>query len=128
MDMDLDISIKEQLRNIDMGLNGCHTFGVTMAVKDSSYNGISIKRGDFICVYDGDIILTSKTAQGAVIDGLKKIPDIDNKETIILFRGKNLLEEESDEILEMIQDDYPNASSGVLDGNQDTYGVLIGIS
>lgn len=128
LDMDTEVSIAEQLRNIDMGLKGCHTFGVTMAVKDSSYNGIKITRGEFISVFDGDIILTSKTAQGAVIDGLKKIEDIDNKETIILFRGKNLLEEESDEILEMIQDDYPNASSGVLDGNQDTYGVLIGIS
>lgn len=128
MDMDPDISIEAQLRNIETGLKGCHTFGVTMAVKDSSYNGIKIKRGDFISVLDGKIIMTSKDEKCAVLDGLKKIDDIENKETIILFRGNHLLEEEADEILEIIQEEYSNASSGVLDGNQETYGVLIGIS
>ncbi|MCR5232025.1 MAG: DAK2 domain-containing protein [Acholeplasmatales bacterium] len=128
LDMDLNTSIDEQLRNLNTGLNNSHTFGVTMAVKDSLYNGIKIERGDFISVLDGEIILTSKTAQSAVIDGLRKVEGIDDKEVIILFRGKNLLEDEADEILDVIQNDYPNASSGCLDGDQDTYGVLIGIS
>ena len=123
-----DIDVNQQIENMISGIKSVHSFGVTMAVKDSSYNGISITRGDYISVLDGDIVYTSKNKKDAVTLGLKKISDIDDKEIIILFKGKNLLEEEKDGILEALSDEYPNATVGEIDGDQDTYGVLIGIS
>ncbi len=123
-----DIDVHQQIENMISGIKSVHSFGVTMAVKDSSYNGISIARGDYISVLDGDIVYTSKDKKEAVTLGLKKISDIDEKEIIILFKGKNLLEEEKDGIIEALEEEYPNATVGEIDGDQDTYGVLIGIS
>jgi DAK2 domain fusion protein YloV len=123
-----DIDVHQQIENMISGIESVHSFGVTMAVKDSSYNGISIARGDYISVLDGDIVYTSKDKKEAVTLGLRKISDIDEKEIIILFKGKNLLEEEKDGIIEALEEEYPNATVGEIDGDQDTYGVLIGIS
>ena len=123
-----DIDVHQQIENMISGIKSVHSFGVTMAVKDSSYNGISIARGDYISVLDGDIVYTSKDKKEAVTLGLRKISDIDEKEIIILFKGKNLLEEEKDGIIEALEEEYPNATVGEIDGDQDTYGVLIGIS
>ena len=56
------------------------------------------------------------------------IPSIDEKEIIILFKGKNLSTEESDNLEEVLQEEFENAQVGTIYGEQDTYGVLIGIS
>ena len=99
-----------------------------MAVKDSSYNGMPITRGEYISVLDGDIIYTSNSKQEAVSLGLKKVPNIDEKEIIILFKGKNLDDLEAESIEELLSCEYDNAQVGTIEGDQDTYGVLIGIS
>lgn len=126
--VDLDIDVNQQIENMISGIKSVHTFGVTLAVKDSSFNGIKIQRGDYISVLDGDIIMTSKNKEDAVIKGLKMIPSIDEKEIIILFKGKNLSTEESDNLEEVLQEEFENAQVGTIYGEQDTYGVLIGIS
>ena len=126
--VDEDIPVELQISNMKMGYQEANTFGVTMAVKDSYYNGIEIKRGDFISVLDGEIVLTSKNKEDAVIEGIKKVSNIEQKEIMILFKGKNLSDEEADEIIEVLQDKYPDAELGIIEGNQDTYGVLLGIS
>ena len=126
--VDENIDINQQLENMISGINSVHTFGVTMAVKDSSYNGIKIQRGEFISVLDGNIIYTSKEKKLAVEEGLKLISDIQDKEIIILFKGKNLDDDEADDIVRVLEENYPNAQVGRIDGDQDTYGVLIGIS
>lgn len=126
--VDEQIPAGQQIENMKSGMKSSHTFGVTMAVKDSVYKNIHIKRGDYISLLDGDIILASKTKQDAVIEGLKKVKDMEKKEILILFKGKNLDEDEADEILEMLQDRYFDAQCGIIEGEQDTYGVLIGIS
>ena len=58
----------------------------------------------------------------------KLISDIWDKEIIILFKGKNLDDDEADDIVRVLEENYPNAQVGRIDGDQDTYGVLIGIS
>ena len=126
--VDENIDINQQLENMISGIKSVHTFGVTMAVKDSSYNGIKIQRGEFISVLDGNIIYTSKEKKLAVEEGLKLISDIQDKEIIILFKGKNLDDDEADDIVRVLEENYPNAQVGRIDGDQDTYGVLIGIS
>ena len=126
--VDPDIDINLQIENMISGIENVHTFGVTMAVKDSSYNGISITRGEYISVLDGDIIYTSNSKQEAVSLGLKKVPNIDEKEIIILFKGKNLDDLEAESIEELLSCEYDNAQVGTIEGDQDTYGVLIGIS
>ena len=126
--VDENIDINQQLENMISGIKSVHTFGVTMAVKDSSYNGIKIQRGEFISVLDGNIIYTSKEKKLAVEEGLKLISDIQDKEIIILFKGKNLDDDEADDIVSVLEENYPNAQVGRIDGEQDTYGVLIGIS
>ena len=126
--VDENIDINQQLENMISGIKSVHTFGVTMAVKDSSYNGIKIQRGEFISVLDGNIIYTSKEKKLAVEEGLKLVSDIEDKEIIILFKGKNLDDDEADDIVEVLEENYSNAQVGRIDGDQDTYGVLIGIS
>lgn len=126
--VDENIDTNQQLENMISGIKSVHTFGVTMAVKDSSYNGIKIQRGEFISVLDGNIIYTSKEKKLAVEEGLKLISDIRDKEIIILFKGKNLDDDEADDIVSVLEENYPNAQVGRIDGDQDTYGVLIGIS
>ena len=126
--VDEDIPASQQISNMMMGINQSHSFGVTMAVKDSKYKGIEINRGEYISILDGEIVYKSNSKQEAVIEGMKLIPDMDSKEIIILFTGKNLSLDEADTLIDELALIYPNAQTGIIEGNQDTYGVLLGIS
>lgn len=103
------------------------TLEVTYSIRDTMINGIKIKKGDYICIYNGDLIASDKDRIEAVKKSLKKIKDFSDKQVMTMLCGQDVKIEECD----VIRDFAVTLNSYIevypLKGNQDIYSYIIGI-
>ncbi len=125
---DIELTIDEQLENINDGIMGVNTLSITRAIRKSFVDGIEINGGDYMAILDGKIIKTSLNRDDLVIDALKLVEDIEDKTIISIFTGKNVNDDEINELVERINNEYDSIETGVVDGNQDIYDFIIGIN
>ncbi|MBQ7640973.1 MAG: DAK2 domain-containing protein [Acholeplasmatales bacterium] len=125
---DTDIKIDEHLENIKEGIDGVNTLLITRAIRKSFVDGIEINGGDYMAILDGKIIKTSLNRDDLVLEALKLVPEIDEKAIISIFTGKNISEEEIEELNNKINEDYDYIETGIIDGKQDIYDFIIGIN
>jgi len=125
---DTDIKIDEHLENIKEGIDGVNTLLITRAIRKSFVDGIEINGGDYMAILDGKIIKTSLNRDDLVLEALKLVPEIDDKAIISIFTGKNISEEEIEELNNKINEDYDYIETGIIDGKQDIYDFIIGIN
>jgi dihydroxyacetone kinase-like predicted kinase len=64
----------------------------------------------------------------ALVGLLGKIKDIKKCETVILFYGKSISEEEANGASEAIKEKYPNLEVGLIPGGQEVYDYLLGVN
>ncbi len=125
---DTDIKIDEHLENIKEGIDGVNTLLITRAIRKSFVDGIEINGGDYMAILDGKIIKTSLNRDDLVLEALKLVPEIYEKAIISIFTGKNISEEEIEELNNKINEDYDYIETGIIDGKQDIYDFIIGIN
>ena len=99
---------------------------VTKAVRDVTLNGKDIKEGDYISITGGEISSVAETAPLAV-KALFESMDMDEYEIITLFVGKNVSDDERDELTELIEDAYPLCELITYESGQEVYDYLIAI-
>ena len=85
------------------------------------------KNGEFYCTLDG-----KKYSLDSISDTLKqvfnKVPQVEDREILILLKGINMNDDDLDEIVSLIEDNYPNFEIGVIDSMQDDYELIIGVN
>ena len=59
---------------------------------------------------------------------LEQTPDIEDKYVLLVFKGKEVTDEECDELTEFIEDTYDWLDVGIIDGGQEVYDFVIGIT
>ena len=103
------------------------TLEVTYSIRKTNVNGIDIDEGDFICIYNGDLVSADKSRYNAIIKALDKIEDFGDKQVVTAFLGKDADGEEFERISEEMKKRNPFIEVGEIDGKQDVYSYIIGI-
>lgn len=103
------------------------TLEVTYSIRDTAINGIKIKKGDYICIYNGNLIASDKDRVTAVKKSLKKISDFGDKQVMSILCGQDVKIEECDSIREFAETLNSYIEVYPLKGNQDIYSYIIGI-
>ena len=111
---------KEVIRNVS-------TLEVTYSIRDTEINGISIKKGDYICIYNGNLVASDKDRINAVKEALKSISDFKDKQVMTILCGQDVRIEECDEIKEFSENLNSYIEVYPMKGNQDIYSYIIGI-
>lgn len=99
---------------------------VTLAVRDSSSNGLEIKEGDAIAIINGKISLKSSSIDEAVMDSLEKMQASDT-ELITLFYGLDVSEKNALQLKALIMADYPDSEVEMHFGGQPHYHYLLSV-
>jgi len=99
---------------------------VTYAVRDSVYNGLSIKEKDILGLWNGSIKVTGQNVDQVVKDLVRKMVE-DTDELITLFYGKDIAQDEANRLIRSIKDEYPQLDVEVHFGGQPVYYYLISI-
>ena len=103
------------------------TLEVTYAVRDAEINGINIKKDEFICLYNHDLISASKTRVEAVKNAFDNIVDFAEKEVLTLVYGADVNELEVNEISSYAKSLNPFIEVYPIKGCQDIYSYIIGL-
>ena len=98
---------------------------VTVAVKDSSINGLSIKEGDYIGLVDNKVTAKGDNASGMVMVLLESMAS--DGDLISIFYGADVSEDIAGQLKEQVKEKYPDYDIELHYGGQPFYHYLISV-
>lgn len=99
---------------------------VTYAVRDTQYNGLMIKKDDYMGIFEKDIVVSDKERLEVTLQLLDKMIDEDT-EIVTVFYGDDVNDDEVEKINEYIEEKYEDVELEVLEGNQPVYSYIIAV-
>lgn len=117
-------TILEELNDV---IKNVSTIEVTYSVRDCTINDINIKKGDYICLYNNELIASSKDRVSALKEAFRVIDDFKEKEVMTILCGNDVSIEESDKIKNLAEAFNSSLEVYLVDGKQDIYSYIIGL-
>ena len=121
-----EVDIEENINEMTEALSKTKSASVTYAIKDTSFDGVDIKAGDYMGILEKQIVVSTKDqieATKVLLD--KAINDEDGLVTLIV--GENVSEDESREVANYIEENHSHCELEVIQGDQPVYTYIIGI-
>ena len=125
------IMVFDELSDIDLNYETMHeaikeanTAEITYSVRDTSINGVEIKKDNFIGICDGNIKVCETSKLEAYKNSLKEI-FTKNKEVLTVFYGKDVTKDEIEEIENYTHSEYSNLECEFIKGDQDIYSFIM---
>ena len=128
MDIPDSDDVRFRVSQMQSGSENVLTICQTVASRNYSFHEISCKKGEEIALLNGEIVSVGKDFSKTIVDTLMTIEDIDDKETCIIFRGKDVPEEKEDELREAIGEKLPLLECEFYDGGQEIYHWVLGLT
>ena len=116
-------NIEENLLEMSEYIKNVNTGEVTYAVRDSVYNGIEIKKNQFMGIVNGKIVTSNETKLEACEIILKEMID-DRTEIVTIMHGSDVSDKEANELTDYIDNNF-SVEIEVIDGGQDIYSYII---
>lgn len=116
-----------RIRQMRSGLEDIVTLTQTVASRDYTYHELTCRTGDELVLLNDEIVCVSNDWCDSIIKGLAAIPDIEEKESCVIFRGADVPEEYETDLEERIGEEYPDLEISFLDGGQKIYRWILGI-
>ncbi len=120
-------SLEDQLSDLQEATAGVVSGEVTVAIRDTVINGVCVKEGDYIGILDGALVSAELSALDAISHMLQEIPDLDDRELVTLFVGKNVGDDERAAITEELEAQFPALTFEVIMGGQEVYHYLLAV-
>lgn len=120
-DVDFDMNLAEMNDAISMVKTG----QVTYAIKDTTFEGLDIKAGDYMGLKEKDIVVSLPDKMEVTRQLLDMMIDGES-EIVTLVYGEDINEEEANEIASYIEDKY-DVEVEVNNGMQPVYSFIIGV-
>jgi len=100
---------------------------ITIAIRSTKVQGVIIRKGNHIGILDGKMKMATSFKNRAIVELLKKVPDIEDREVLTIIYGEDTTEEEKVKNLEAVRAKYPHLEIGAIDGGQKVYKYLIAV-
>ncbi|MCR4617178.1 MAG: DAK2 domain-containing protein [Lachnospiraceae bacterium] len=110
------------------GMEGVDTIWISKAIRDAKVDGAECREGDYLALYGKKIVASDPSRLEAVKKVLASTEGIDDKYVLLIFKGQMVTDEECEELQEYIEDTYDWLDVGIIDGGQDVYDFVIGIT
>lgn len=120
-DVDFDMNLSEMTDAIQLVKTG----QVTYAIKDTTFEGMEIKAGEFMGIKEKDIVVSLPDKLETTRQLIDMMVD-DDSEIVTLVYGEDVKEEEAQEIASYIEDKY-DVEVEVNSGQQPVYSFILGV-
>ncbi|MCR5373424.1 MAG: DAK2 domain-containing protein [Solobacterium sp.] len=122
---DPEYSVEENTDAMKEAIRAVKSGSVTYAIKDTTVEGRRIKRGDYMGILDGDIVLTHRDMVKAACRLIREMCDEDSA-VVTLIQGKDATDEDCERVREFVEKNY-EVDIDVQKGAQPVYSFLIGV-
>jgi uncharacterized protein len=117
--LDNEASMNEALHHVKTGQ-------ITFAVRDTSIEGLTIEKDDFMGINDGKISVKNKNKLAAAKELLASMLDKDS-EILTILQGEDTSDDEVNELVEYIEENYEDVEIEVHNGGQPLYSFIFSI-
>ncbi|RUL55844.1 DAK2 domain-containing protein [Lysinibacillus antri] len=121
-----ETSVEENKENMMDAYAHVKTGQVTYAVRDTSIDGVEIRKDDYMALAEGKIILSTPNKMDAVQKVLTELVDEDSEIITILY-GEDATVDEANTLAEFIEENYPDAEVEIVDGKQSLYPFILSV-
>ncbi len=119
-------SVETNKANMTQGFAHVKTGQVTFAVRDTSIDGIEIRKDDYMALAEGKIILSTPEMMDAAKKVLEGLMDEDS-EIITIIYGEDATAEQADALQNFIEENYPDAEVEIVEGKQSLYPFILSV-
>lgn len=116
---------RENLVEMKKACDAIATGSITYAVRDTSLNGVEIKKGQILTTTAKDILGAVDTVEEAVDIFMDKM--YDGQDIITLYYGEMVSDEEAEEMQARLSEKYPDADVEIFSGKQPVYYYFISL-
>lgn len=99
---------------------------VTYAVRDTVVNDVMIKKGDYLSIFEKEIVATSSDRMQALEKLLQQMVD-DESELVTIIYGEDVQESEVDALERMLESGFSELEFEIHEGNQPVYSFIVAI-
>ncbi|MBN1955782.1 MAG: DAK2 domain-containing protein [Anaerolineae bacterium] len=97
---------------------------VTTATRDVTLSGVKVCEGQVIGIHDGQLVVAGDTVQ-AIVAGLLEQMRVDDLELVTLYYGQDVSAQDAEELVECLEEKYPEQEFEVVEGGQPHYFYII---
>ncbi len=123
LSFDADMSGEENQSSMTESISAVTTMQITYAAKDSTYNDMEIKQGDYLGVIQKELI-TSPSLDEIIAQFASKINTLDSQ-MVSIYYGQDVTEDEAQNVLNQLRALAPNAEINLYFGGQAVYYYII---
>lgn len=120
-----DVEFDMNLAEMNDAITLVKTGQVTYAIKDTTFEGMEIKAGDYMGIKEKDIIISTKDKLEATKKLIDTLVDADS-EIVTLIYGEGVDEAQAQEVAHYIDETY-GVEVEVNNGEQPVYSFIIGV-
>ena len=121
-EVDVDVN-KAEMTN---GIETVKTGQVTFAIKDTTFDGMEIKEGDYMGIMEKDIVVSTQDKFEATKALLDRLID-DDSELVTIFCGEDITDAETEKVEAYINEKHPHVEVEMNQGGQPVYSFIIGV-
>ncbi|WP_155590197.1 DAK2 domain-containing protein [Lysinibacillus cavernae] len=99
---------------------------VTYAVRDTSIDGVEIRKDDFMALAEGKIVLSTPALKDAAEKVIKDLVDED-AEIVTVIYGEDTTEQAASALVAFIEENYPDVEVELFEGKQGLYPYIISV-
>jgi hypothetical protein len=103
-----------------------HTIEITSAIRSVQINSLSVQKGQFIGLLNGDLVQAGDELQRVTQAVLERI-DIGDYEILTVYWGERVSKEQAEALVSWIGERYPNKEVELVEGNQPHYHYIISV-
>jgi len=120
------IDLEDNLEGMKEAMQAVHSGQITCAVKDTVLDGRTIKDGDYLCIYDGEIVLVEKDLQGASRALANYMLTIGG-DIVSIYHGEGANSEMANDLAQFISKKFPLTEVEIYEGKQPLYSYILSV-
>jgi DAK2 domain fusion protein YloV len=120
------LSEEQNEKAMTVALSRVKTGQVTFAVRDTTIDGVEIKKDDYMGLADNKIVVAERDKLSVAKQLLNTLIDEDS-EIVTMIYGEEATEEEVEAVVSYIEETYPDVEVEVHDGKQPLYPFIFSV-
>ena len=124
--MNPENNVQDNAMDMLEAMEATNSCAVTYAVRDTQLNGEEIKKGDILGMVNGELSISGKEVDEVCKKTIAKTLELGG-ESITLFYGEGVTEEQADTLAEELEAEYPDCDVQMYPGGQSLYYYIVGV-
>jgi len=119
-----DGSLEENEESMLEAITEVHTGEITISTRSVEIEGVQVEKGQVIALYDGKLVSSAATIEGALEELFQKA-DLEDIERITFFYGEGITLQQVNKLGDQIREEYADKEIEIHEGGQPHYQLII---